>query len=163
MDTHLFILYQDRSLLHCQTLEEYMTEFDEDLETIIERAGSKQVIVLTENTEIKPLQNEEDIKEFYQKSKKFKDSINSITHLAKGGEATVYRLDHKGLEELVIKCCLFDQKTSPDIIDKAYDSIFHETSLLKLNPSNGLVEIMEEIIELNIEKGLIISYSVVIE
>jgi hypothetical protein len=44
----------------------------------------------------------------------------------------------------------------------SYDSIFHETGLLKLNKSNLLVEIKEELIEFNPDLGIITSYSVVL-
>lgn len=67
------------------------------------------------------------------------------------------------MEELVIKCSLFDDATTTNEIENAYNDIFAESSLLKLNPIPALAEIKEELVEFNPDLNLIISYSVVIE
>lgn len=75
-------------------------------------AGSRQVIIHSEKEKVVPLKNEDEIKAFYQKNSKSYNSIFSIDLIAKGGEAAVYRVEHANLEELVAKCCLFDEGQS---------------------------------------------------
>ena len=62
-----------------------------------------------------------------------------------------------------MKCSLFDETSPPERVEEAYDAIFHETGLLKLNLDGGLAEVKEELIEYNAELGIPIAYSVVVE
>lgn len=72
-------------------------------------------------------------------------------------------MEHTDLDELVVKCTLFDPSNITDSeIEDVYDSIFYETGLLKLNKGQSLVEIKEELIEYNSEKNVIVSYAVVV-
>lgn len=85
-------------------------------------------------------------------SKSYSQIIDA-TFLAKGGEAIVYRVEHTGSDEIVIKCPLFDPEASLDNLTTLYDSIFYESALLKLLPYyKHMAEIKEEIIEYNKEK-----------
>lgn len=52
--------------------------------------------------------------------------------IAKGGEAAVYRVDHVGLDEIVVKCTLFDENTNMNKIRKCFSSIMYESQTLKM-------------------------------
>lgn len=52
--------------------------------------------------------------------------------MAKGGEAIVYRVEHNGLDEIVIKCPLIDRNMNKEELFCAYQSIFYESQLMKL-------------------------------
>lgn len=56
-----------------------------------------------------PLKDTQEIQEFYKRNSVKYNSIFSIDLIAKGGEAAVYRVEHTDLDELVAKCCLFDE------------------------------------------------------
>jgi hypothetical protein len=55
-----------------------------------------------------PLVDEKQIKDHYKDHSKLYNSVYSVDFIAKGGEAIVYRLEHADLEELVVKCSLFN-------------------------------------------------------
>lgn len=68
-------------------------------------------MILSTQTKIKPLKTKEDILAFFKHSKKY-NNVYNIDFLAQGGEATVYRIEHTDLDELVVKCCIFDENAS---------------------------------------------------
>lgn len=63
----------------------------------------------------------------------------NVTELARGGEAVVYRVEHTGIDEVVVKCSL--SKSS-------FWELMEETHMLKLLKIESLIcEIKEEIID----------------
>ena len=69
---------------------------------------------------------------------------------------------HKDIGEIVAKCPLIDPNAPTNM--NAFDTIFYETQLAKINCNPDYVtEIKEEIIEFNPEKMIIIRYVVIIE
>lgn len=112
-----------------------------------------------------PLKQVDEIKTFIKENSKCFSSITSIKSTFKGSEAAGFRIEHANPDEPEVKfICLFDESEQKEGIDATYDSVFHESTLLKLNPCNSLVQVREEIIEYNPTAGLgkIISYSVFI-
>jgi hypothetical protein len=75
--------------------------------------------------------------------------VFGVAELARGGEAVVYRAEHKEPIEIVIKCPLL---TDPDKLAIVYDSIIYESQTLKLlNMKESIAQIKEEVILFNIE------------
>ena len=76
----------------------------------------------------------------------------------------VYRIEHSGVDELVIKTPLFSDITTSDDQLSTYEQIFYECQTLKLNCyKNGIAQVKEELIELNSDEGIITGYIVIVE
>ena len=73
-----------------------------------------------------------------------------VKELARGGEAIVYRVDHTGSDEIVVKTPLFGENPSVEKVMACYDSIFYESQTLMLNNlKSHICKIKEEIINFN--------------
>lgn len=74
--------------------------------------------------------------------------VLEVNELSQGGEATVFRVQHIGPEELIIKCPLFQTEAQEFELSSIYDSIIYESQLLKMNPNKDNIAIIrEELIE----------------
>ena len=80
-------------------------------QTVIERSGDSEG----------RLDNEEQIINFLSQSKRFKH-IDKIEVLAQGGEAMVYKINHAGYEEVVLKVPLSKRQDS-----YGYEDLINET------------------------------------
>eukprot|EP00347_Sterkiella_histriomuscorum_P001520 403371716 len=114
---------------------------------------------------VQELTDEELYEYLKQNSRLYKNVIN-IKELARGGEAIVYRLEHQGLDEVVLKMTKQKPKNSEDPFLKQYSyfDIVSESQQLKLLQSEQYIaKVKEEIIEFDHDQKLIQRYSVVVK
>eukprot|EP00347_Sterkiella_histriomuscorum_P011329 403372867 len=98
-------------------------------------------------------------------SKLFQNAI-SISEIARGGESVVYKLDHLGVDEVVIKQSVTNKNNKMDEVIKqsVLTNQMGETQQLKLLQSDKFIaQVKEEIIEYDVDNNIIKNYLVVVE
>lgn len=74
------------------------------------------------------------MQEFAREHSKTLSGILGMKELARGGEAVVYRVEHTGVGELIVKCPLVKPELELYEVATMYDSIIYESQTLKLVP-----------------------------
>ena len=119
-----------------------MLEHPDNLDLIIKRATVKQTVIFTEDTTPSGITTTDGLELFLKQHSQSYPSIIQADFLAKGGEAIVYRIEHTGLDEIVVKTPLFSDDGNTDKLIEQYDSIFYESQLLKLNPHSTRTRVL---------------------
>eukprot|EP00347_Sterkiella_histriomuscorum_P001615 403371352 len=113
-----------------------------------------------------------DLKQYIQENSLVYDKVLDVRLLAKGGEAVVYRLEHIGKDEVVIKTTIADSHYNQiegavlyqSQLQSAYLDIMSETQNLKLlHCYQYIANVKEGIIEFDFDQGLIQKYFVIVE
>eukprot|EP00347_Sterkiella_histriomuscorum_P016124 403354395 len=96
------------------------------------------------------------IEEYLQENSKKYKKIYDINLLAQGSEATVYRVEHQDVEEVVIKQQI-------QALNENYDMMLESSQLKILDNYNYIAQVKEEIIEIDTNTMQIQKYCVTVE
>jgi hypothetical protein len=64
---------------------------------------------MSDTDEIHPLTSPKLVEKFLKKNSRHHNSVISVSELARGGEAIVYRVENTTLDEIVAKCTIFQE------------------------------------------------------
>lgn len=70
---------------------------------MIKRASANQTIIPTNQTSVSNFKDTVELEEFITEHSKTISNVLGVHKLAAGGEAIVYRVDHTGTDEIVVK------------------------------------------------------------
>lgn len=99
-----------------------------------------------------PFGNQDELIEFIRRRSKKYQNLIGLKKIGAGGEAMIFRIEHTGLDEIVVKVPLFPEDS--DYQHKYYEGLFYETQTLKVcNFKDGIGKVKEEIIEFNEQKN----------
>eukprot|EP00347_Sterkiella_histriomuscorum_P017952 403347355 len=165
----------------------YITYYKTDISTEILNENNSYIPLTLENLQQNYVLSEDgqalyfkDIKDFYQSDFINNDHVmikrctqhqyvlkfQHISEIAKGGESIVYKLDHLGIEEVVIKQSVTNTNNKIDEVIKQFilTNQMAETQQLKLLQSDKYIaKVKEEIIEYDGDNNIIKNYLVVVE
>eukprot|EP00347_Sterkiella_histriomuscorum_P007005 403350607 len=164
-----YILSEDGKALYLKDIAKfYQSDFKNNDHIMIKRCMQHQNILQfqqldTDNQQI--MQEGQMIDYLKMHSKLFQNAI-SISEIARGGESVVYKLDHSGVDEVVIKQSVTDTNNKIDEVTKqsVLTNQMGETQQLKLLQSDKFIaQVKEEIIEYDVDNNIIKNYLVVVE
>eukprot|EP00347_Sterkiella_histriomuscorum_P019909 403339846 len=164
-----YILSEDGKALYLKDIAEiYQSDFKDNDQIMIKRCMQHQNILQFQQSDTDNLQNIQEgqmIDYLKMHSKLFQNAI-SISEIARGGESVVYKLDHLGVDEVVIKQSVTDTNNKIDEVTKqsVLTNQMGETQQLKLLQSDKFIaQVKEEIIEYDVDNNIIKNYLVVVE
>eukprot|EP00347_Sterkiella_histriomuscorum_P020007 403339455 len=148
--------------------QQYEHEYGDMKEQILNRCFNNQSLILVDYNAYdrfsRTLFEPDLVKYLRERSQKYHNVI-SISELARGGEAIVYRLEYLGTDEVVIKTTQIEDKLDNyTMMQQSFIEIMTETQHLKLLQSDKYIaKVQEEIIEYDEGSQSISRYCVIVE
>eukprot|EP00347_Sterkiella_histriomuscorum_P004513 403360175 len=162
-----YILSEDGKALYLKDIAEfYQSDFKNNDHIMIKRCMQHQNILQYQQSDNQQIIQEGQMIDYLKMHSKLFQNAISISEIAKGGESVVYKLDHLGVDEVVIKQSVTNTNNKIDEVIKqsALTNQMGETQQLKLLQSDKFIaKVKEEIIEFDFENNFIKNYLAVVE
>eukprot|EP00347_Sterkiella_histriomuscorum_P002996 403365996 len=160
-----FYVISQKKLVLGELITKYESNYKNNNELMIERAVAQQrVQVQIQDTERFNLVDQGQVMKYLQQYSEKYSNVIGVNELARGGEAVVYRIEHKNLEEVVAKCSLINPDQNSSQVHESLMDIISESQQLKLlsNP-NFIAQVKEEIINFDEQNNQVLSYVAIVE
>ncbi|CDW79112.1 UNKNOWN [Stylonychia lemnae] len=164
---NLYMMIQNNTAI---TLSDIIEQFkdDFDLDELYKIAAQNQTLAQVDyenNQNDKRTPSAKMLEKYLMiRSKKYQNLIE-INELAQGAEAIVFRLEHREIDEVVVKTNkILELSENQDYFQQPFIDFMRETLQLKLlQNKNYIAEVREEIIEYDLKNQHILRYCVVVE